>query len=659
VKVSKILQLAAVAFLAAQGAVAAQVWVAPSPTKVRPQMQPPANASQSATIAAAKNEFESFHVVITGPASGVSMAFEALADGKGNSISGKDLVLYREALINVTQQSGGDGATGFWPDALVPNVDYLMGEKRNAFPFDVPAGESRAVFVDVHVPANTPAGVYGGNVIITGGVTAQVPVQLTVWDFSMPSTATLKSSFGMTWNGPCMGHGDGSCSNWNVELALRARYVQAALDNRVSINNPDITGPVQKDGTANWTGYDQFTGPFLDGTAPTRLQGAKLTSVEIEGYGTPALVKSYSQHFNQKGWYPALFNYICDEPPLTCAWSDIPKRITDSRAGDATLPTLVTTIPASATAHGVSPSTIDQFVIVVNFVEGRPGTQFAGNQRGSYPANSWMYQGCMSFGCSGVGPGVDGAATSGWPSYAVDTDGSRNRALEWLSFTYDMKGELYYEMTYGYFFGDPWTSQNAFGGTGDGTLFYPGTPAKIGGQTEIPVESLRLKGIRDGMEDYELLNLAKTLGLGAQALAIAKGVFPSTYQATAPAAAIESAREQLAGLILHALGKDGTGPTGGTDGGVGTGPGPGPDGGTGGVDGGTGGGTGTGGADAGTGGGVDAGAGNIPVATTGIGPGVTSAFPAGGCSSTGAQSAWLGLLAVGFLAFRRRRGLQG
>src|SRR5205814_7896009 len=98
--------------------------------------------------------------------------------------------------------------------------------------------------------------------------------------------------------------------------------------------------------------------------------------------------------------------------------------------------------------------------------------------------------------------------------------------------------------------GDPWTSQYNFGGNGDGTLFYPGTPAKIGGSTEIPVESLRLKQIRDGMEDYELLAMAAKLGLGDQAKQIAQGVYPKTYQATTTTAAIDSARAELAGLIL-------------------------------------------------------------------------------------------------------------
>ena len=84
----------------------------------------------------------------------------------------------------------------------------------------------------------------------------------------------------------------------------------------------------------------------------------------------------------------------------------------------------------------------------------------------------------MSFGCAGVGGEYERTALSGWPSYAIDTDGTRNRAMEWMSFSYDFKGELYYETTMAYYGGDPWVKSYNFGGTGDGTIFYPGTPAR-------------------------------------------------------------------------------------------------------------------------------------------------------------------------------------
>jgi len=121
--------LAATALIAGSAS-AAQVWVAPAAQKIQPQTQPPAGAPTSAAIAAAQNEFESFQVVVTGAASGVSMAIEGLSDGAGHTITGRDVVLYREALLNVTAPTGGDGAAGMWPDALVPDVDPIAGEKR-------------------------------------------------------------------------------------------------------------------------------------------------------------------------------------------------------------------------------------------------------------------------------------------------------------------------------------------------------------------------------------------------------------------------------------------------------------------------------------------------------------------------------------------------
>jgi len=606
-----------VALLAAGSASAAQVWVAPAAQKIRPNVQPPAGATAAAKIAAAKNEFEAFQVVVTGQASSVSMILENLSDGAGHDISGRELVLYREALINVPSQTGGDGAAGMWPDALIPDVDPIAGEKRNAFPFDVPANESRAVLVDIHVPQSTPAGKYVGTVHVVGGVTQEVPIELTVWDFEVPSTSTLRTAFGMAWNGPCMGHGDGGCGGGDADQKLRARYVQAALDNHVSIHQPYFTSTVDTSGNENWGAFDQYSAQFLDGTADTRLQGAKLTSVSVNGASNANVVRGWSNHFKQKGWTATtLFDYVCDEPPLTCQWSDIPGRIAEVRAGDPNMPTLVTTTTWDAQSHGVGG--IDLFVPVINFVEGKPGTSLAGDQRSKFGADTWWYQSCMSFGCSGVGGGLDGSGETGWPTYAIDSDATRNRAMEWMSFTYDMQGEFYYEVTMSFFSGDPWVNQTAFGGSGDGTLFYPGTTSRIGGQTEIPIESLRLKGIRDGMEDYELLNLAKKLGMGDKAKAIAQGVYPKTYQATTSPAALDSARSELAALILHALGKDVPAPAAPSD-------------------------------NCGT-----TACSADPAPQSNVSP---LAAAGGGCSSTGVQSLWLAIPVFALFGLRRRRAV--
>lgn len=49
------------------------------------------------------------------------------------------------------------------------------------------------------------------------------------------------------------------------------------------------------------------------------------------------------------------------------------------------------------------------------------------------------------------------------------------------------------------------------GGNGEGTLFYPGRPDKIGGNDHIPVSSLRLTLIREGNEDYECVKKSEII----------------------------------------------------------------------------------------------------------------------------------------------------
>lgn len=648
------LPLFVIASLAAGSGSAAQVWVASAARKIRPADKPAAGAPVMAKISAAQNEFESFHVVVTGAATNVSMSLESLGDSAGHAILGRDIVLYREGLIEVTSPSGGDGATGFWPDPLIPDVDPIMGEKRNAFPFSVPSNESRAVLIDIHAPQSAPAGVYKGVVNVTGGVTAQIPVELTVWDFAVPSTSTLKSAFGLDWNAPCMGHGNSDCmDDYAGEMALRARYVQAALDNHISIRQPFYSSAVSASGAASWSDFDLYSGPFFDGTAHTRLAGAKLTAVSDDGWATP-VTAAWASHFRQKGWTTTVFDYICDEPPATCNWSDINPRILSSHAGSTAVPTLVTSSVQAAQQNGITG--LDLLVPVIDQMEGKPGEPFAGNQRSKYPPTIWWYQSCDSFGCSA------GSGVTGWPTYAIDADATRNRAMEWMSFSYNVQGELYYETAMAYYLGDPWVTQAAFGGNGDGTLFYPGTTAKIGGRTEIPIESLRMKAIRDGMEDYELLALATKLGMGDQAIALARSVFPVTYLATATPEIIDAARGELAALILHALGKDLPPPPGSQDGGPGSaadaGPAP--------SDAGPVADAGPAPSDAGSppdanppDAGSDSDAGPVAPGDLAVPakPSVATAGLGGGCSSSGPQSAWLSLPMLALAALRRRRKL--
>ncbi len=98
-----------------------------------------------------------------------------------------------------------------------------------------------------------------------------------------------------------------------------------------------------------------------------------------------------------------------------------------------------------------------------------------------------------------------------YPSHHIDDYLIGSRSMRWMQQAYDLDGYLYwctnmYTQEDSYLI-DPYTLAGRFwygGGTynGDGFLFYPG--AKY--EQDEPFGSIRLEALRDGQEDYNLLN---------------------------------------------------------------------------------------------------------------------------------------------------------
>ncbi len=524
-----------------------RVGVASGLVKLRPGDSPPPAAS--ASLDAARNEFEPFQVWLHGGdtgLSGVTVSASELVGPGGASIGAEHVRLYRQGLYEVVVPSNTEGAPGPWPDPLIPAIDAYVGEPRDAFPFDVPRDELRAVWAEVFVPPATPAGLYAGALTVTGtGLPpTSVPVELRVRAFALPSTATLKSAFGVRWN-VCAAHLGSyeACGDPGTEAFL-VLYGRAALDHRVSLDSVVYYGPDGQD----WSRFDAAYGPLLDGTAPTRLAGARQTSLRLQT-GDPAEMLLWREHFEARGWLDRLFDYTCDEPPQGCDFEAIADLAAGPRA--AGIRTLVTTDIDEIEAEALS-AHLDIAVPIVNYMQDRGGS----NRRPDYDAflalgpekELWMYQSCMSHGCGDGCVATSDAYFTGWPSMMIDASAVQNRAMEWLSFRLDVSGELYFETTYD--LPAAWDDQCDFSGNGDGTLFYPGAPARIGGSQHIPIESIRLKLVREGMEDYEYLNLLCALGDCARARQVADALFPAPYQAAAVSPeALLAARADLADRI--------------------------------------------------------------------------------------------------------------
>ena len=93
-------------------------------------------------------------MVVSGGASGLT---DVVVDFPA-PLAGAAVSLHAARYVNATKATGCTGATGLWADPLVPAVDVYAGERRNAFPLTVPAGENRIVWVDLFVPKGASAG---------------------------------------------------------------------------------------------------------------------------------------------------------------------------------------------------------------------------------------------------------------------------------------------------------------------------------------------------------------------------------------------------------------------------------------------------------------------------------------------------------------------
>ena len=525
--------------------------------KIRPSAPP---ASDTAVVLkAARNEFEAAQLIVTGPVSGVSVSASRLLGPRGAQIPPQNIRLYRVAYVDVVTPSNIEGSTGLWPDGLIPDVDETANEKRNAFPFSVPTGENRVVWFEVHVPQNQRPGVYRGSLTVTGtglGSGVNVPVALTVWDFDLPSTRSLASTFGMGWSSACVAHNGSyeACGSDAGVERTHLMYARFLLDHGITADVV-YTGPTGCSGPdCNWTHFDATYGALFDGTDPAlRLAGARPTSIRYIWGETPEKYAAWAQHFRSKGWFDRTYAYICDEPPAGCAWSDIITRANTVHGADVEFRTLTTTNIDDANANGVT-SSINILSPVVNHVHDKPGSQFTGNQRPDYDGflagNDrnllWWYQSCMSHGCSIVG----GSYFSGWPNLMIDTSAVQNRAQGILSWLYGVTGILYYRIDER--LPQAWDANGlyAFGGNGDGTLVYPGKPSIIGGSTHIPLASIRLKALRDGFEDYELMKLVTDLGDPVFATQVGQNLFQNLFSSAQPAGSVYATREALAERIL-------------------------------------------------------------------------------------------------------------
>ena len=430
------------------------------------------------------------------------------------------------------------------------STDFAVGDE---WVFYVAPSRNQPIWIDVQVPKNMAAGMYSGSVSISADnkTTTILPIALNVYNFSIPDTSSLKNYFGAGSNFTA-GH------DLPYTDSINKVYVAAGLRDRISLSDTlsgdsgggntiscssynETTGAI----VMNYGGFDNVMGAFLDGTGSSYVPAGitfpgKLTTFTEPSIGDGnctvtdsakflALARAdFANHIRAKGWMSQFYVYLADEPSLSnqAIWDNIIAKGQQWRTAAPDVSMWVTTTLQNAQTKNAT-DYIDVYIpnAVAEVALGNPDVSSWSYPRANFnsfvdlfhtpPHDVWWYSTCIEAGSCGPN---GGSYFNHWASYGIDSTAIENIMRIWQARYYDYHGELYYATDYdwdhyqGYNHIDPWDTSYYFGDNGDGQLFYPGRPDKIGGTTNIPIESLRLKLIRNGMQDYEYMHKLDLLG---------------------------------------------------------------------------------------------------------------------------------------------------
>ena len=212
------------------------VWWAEAAYKVMRDAPLPQDRGSEVSLLSAKNEFESFILVVK-PAARMEnfrIAVRDLQDREGNRIDNSHITIRKVEYVHVKKATDSYGYAGWWPDPLPP--------------YDAPGTltpmENQPFWITVKTPADAPAGDYSGEVRLSAdGWEATFPLRLHVWDFTLPQTPSIRSGFGFYF-------GDVKAYEHlhtpEEEREAFENYMRAFRDYKISPYDPFVFAPIRE-----------------------------------------------------------------------------------------------------------------------------------------------------------------------------------------------------------------------------------------------------------------------------------------------------------------------------------------------------------------------------------------------------------------------------
>lgn len=508
-----------------------------SMTRVSREGTPP--MAQTHAIHAARGEWEPLQIILSATPDQLKNV-ELLVTGIAKNDS-DDLLpppqVFREHYVRVSQSTPmAPLPPGDFPDALVP--------------LDMPAQEisgsgfvNQPFWVDVFVPYTAAAGAYTGEVRFkfSDGTAAIASYALNVWDFDLPVVPKLRTSIMTSMRRVAELHGlayDGGTPSI-AHLGLLNSYYDLLAEHRLSVDQiygsfPDAgTGRLDEDkaehalrkhllhrhcstvGLPMWPEW-----PFKDPLGKDREAAMSYVAQWMKLLGK---IRCESRGYVIMG--------DLDEPNDAAAYEKV--RLWGAFFNEVEkkhgihVPLLITEQPTPEKAawgslNGAVDIWVPHFSEVwkdMEWVGGKhdiAARRQAGDEIWAYAAlvqvpDAWEQQ-----------HGMPKKLAAGYPPvWAIDYPSMAHRVTGWLFPQHGITGFTYWATLHSEKGVDVWQHAGSFkspDGTtynGDGSYIYPATETRHG--RNAPVASIRLKWLRETVEDYDYLMLARQLGLEDEA----------------------------------------------------------------------------------------------------------------------------------------------
>lgn len=561
------------------------------------------SGSKIVKLKCAKNEIESFQVVIGAGKENITVLSATLSDlsGPNGTISSKQATLYREEYVRVRLST--PGATlppGLFADPLVPFINPSTGksiEARKQFvkepgaplttegvemyavPFTVWKGENQAIWVDVFVPEDTPAGEYKGSFIVqvydgvkaavpkNDGVmfpapdpqisperikTYSIPVNLTVWDFALPALTTHRNSFGSFGEAPSRDYGLKASSAEAREVELN--YCRAMTEHRITPPIPGWLLPeVNEDGSLK-INADRTAEllKFIRDYKVTDLQIPRAPFADVLTKDRAKAIRYYRDYygyFEQNGLAKRAYLYMEDEPNSKESYEhvlEMGKLVAEAE------PRIKRVVVEQTYLQNPEWPAMDKAVDIwcplFGFID-----EATINEKLKQGDEVWTYT-ALAQGTPLYHPLYSKLKDKRPPYWAIDQALTSYRVPTWINYRYKINGLLYWSTVYSgralsgtmdsWFL--PTFAPSGFHFNGEGYLLYPGVPAGING----PVVSMRLKNIRDSLEDYEYFALLEKLTDSKTVTRIVAEIAPNWWDFKSDPQFILKVREKIAQEIV-------------------------------------------------------------------------------------------------------------